>query len=63
MNALNILGSILFGFGASLETKVLYDKILEEKPIDDKRKQMIQIGLVFMFLGEVIRQLGKEENK
>jgi hypothetical protein len=24
---------------------------------------MIQIGLVFMFLGEVIRQLGKEESK
>ena len=58
---MNIIGTVLFGFGTGLETKVLYDKIVEEKPIDDKHKRMIALGLVFMLIGDVLRRIKTEE--
>ena len=58
---MSLIGTVLFGFGTGLETKVLYDKIVEEKPIDEKHKRMIALGLVFMLVGDVLRRIKTEE--
>jgi len=60
---MSLIGTVLFGFGTGLETKVLYDKIVEGKNITDKHAKMIALGLTFMIIGDILRNISKEGGK
>lgn len=58
---LDIFGSVLFGFGASVETKLLYDMIVKGKLPGRQQIPIALIGLTFMVIGQSLRQHKNEE--
>ena len=53
-----LLGTVLFGVGTSLNTKVIVDRLVFDKK-DPKHTKMALIGILFMLIGEGLRQIEK----